>query len=102
MEHRFVVIWTRESRTDLEDIFDFLAKDSITAAGNVVGSILDREQQLAQVAESGPVQPTFGTRFTYRYLVEGNYKIIFHLSGSTVYVDTVFDTRQHPGKMRLK
>ena len=34
----------------------------------------------------------------HRYLVEGNYKIIYKIVYSTVFITGVFDTRQEPNK----
>jgi len=35
----------------------------------------------------------------HRYLVEGNYKIIYKVIGKEVYITDIFDTRQGPEKM---
>jgi len=36
----------------------------------------------------------------YRYLVEGNYKIIYRIKDESIVVDSVFDCRQNPVKMK--
>jgi plasmid stabilization system protein ParE len=36
----------------------------------------------------------------HRYLVEGNYKIIYRIINNDVYITDVFDTRQNPEKMK--
>lgn len=36
----------------------------------------------------------------HRYLIKGNYKIIYKLQGSTVYITDVFDSRQDPKKLK--
>ncbi len=36
----------------------------------------------------------------HRYLVEGNYKIIYRLIDQEVFITDVFDTRQDPRKMK--
>lgn len=36
----------------------------------------------------------------HRYLVEGNYKIIYRIDDPIVFVTDIFDTRQDPGKMK--
>jgi len=35
----------------------------------------------------------------YRYIVEGNYKIIYWVDLATVHIAAVFDSRQNPDKM---
>jgi hypothetical protein len=37
----------------------------------------------------------------YRYLVEGNYKIIYSLDDKVLYVEAVVDTRQNPTKLKV-
>ena len=38
----------------------------------------------------------------HRYIVEGNYKIIYIVIDSTIYITDVFDCRQNPDKMKRK
>ncbi|MFK7900750.1 MAG: type II toxin-antitoxin system RelE/ParE family toxin [Cyclobacteriaceae bacterium] len=103
MPNKFTVLWSDESKTDLDTIFDSYSEYSMDYAKNVVSSVLSREEQLSTFPLSGSYQypDIFNNR--YRYLVEGNYKIIYHVSEneSIVYVDTIFDTRQEPSKLRL-
>lgn len=96
------VIWTDESMGDLEVIYDFLAEKSRKSAKNVVQSILARTRQLEAFPESGSPQETdMSVRSTYRYLVEGNYKIIYSNEGNALYEEAVVDTRQDPSGTRI-
>jgi len=36
----------------------------------------------------------------HRYLVEGNYKIIYRIINNNVYITDIFDCRQNPEKMK--
>jgi toxin ParE1/3/4 len=36
----------------------------------------------------------------HRYLVEGNYKIIYRLINNDIYITDIFDCRQNPEKMK--
>ena len=36
----------------------------------------------------------------YRYLVEGNYKIIYIIINDSVFITDIFDCRQNPEKMK--
>ena len=75
------VIWTDESLNDLEVIYDFIAEQSSKSAKKVIQSILSRTRQLEAFPQSGsPQQETdLKIKREYRYLVEGNYKIIYSL-----------------------
>lgn len=92
------VIWTTEALDDLLDIEAFIS--DATTAENIVDRILAKSRQLENFPESGRKQPT-QTKQEYRYLLEGNYKIIYSYRKNTVYIHTVFDTRQDPGKLKV-
>jgi toxin ParE1/3/4 len=36
----------------------------------------------------------------HRYIVEGNYKIIYRLIDNEIYITDIFDCRQNPTKMK--
>jgi plasmid stabilization system protein ParE len=96
------VIWTDESLGDLEAIYDFLAEKSPKAAKKAAMSILARARQLETFPESGSPQETDKTvSRSYRYLVEGHYKIVYSVVGKTLYVEAVVDTRQDPANERI-
>ncbi|WP_162339536.1 type II toxin-antitoxin system RelE/ParE family toxin [Cyclobacterium salsum] len=96
------VIWTDESLGDLEAIYDFLVAKSPQAAKMLAISILARTRQLETFPESGSPQDTDKTvSRSYRYLVEGNYKIIYSVEGKAVYVEAVVATRQDPAGTRV-
>ena len=72
------VFWTDTARFQLEDIFNYY-KDtaSLKVARKLVKQIIERTIQLEKNPNSGSKEPLLSDRkFEYRYLVEGNYKII--------------------------
>lgn len=98
------VIWSDEAINDLETIYDFLAEKSQPSAQRVVESVLFRSKQLESFPESGAIQELVKPNTkVYRYLVEGNYKIIYNyqVENQTVYISTIFDTRHDPMIIRL-
>ncbi|MEQ9422855.1 MAG: type II toxin-antitoxin system RelE/ParE family toxin [Cyclobacteriaceae bacterium] len=91
------VIWTDESFSDLEVIFDFLAEKSLSAANKMVAKILSRTRQLEQFPESGSrlSLPQIDEN-KYRFLVEGNYKIVYSNYPGKVIINTIIDSRRNP------
>jgi toxin ParE1/3/4 len=85
----------------LRDIFDFLAEFSEEAAFRVITRILDKTEFLKDgFTGIGQREPLLTHKSDiYRYLVEGNYKIIYRMKGDRVIIDTVFDVRQNPNKL---
>ena len=96
------VFWTDTARFQLEDIFNYYKdKASISIAKKLVKQIIDRTIQLEKKPNSGPKEPLLSERkFEYRYLVEGNYKIIYWKQDNYIKIATVFDCRQNPEKMK--
>ncbi|MDO6438191.1 type II toxin-antitoxin system RelE/ParE family toxin [Cyclobacterium sp. 1_MG-2023] len=96
------VIWTDESMGDLEVIYDFIAEKSRKSAKNVVQSILSKTRQLETFPESGsPYETNISIGVSYRFLVQGNYKIIYSIERDALYVEAVVDTRQDPASLRF-
>ncbi|MDZ7934690.1 MAG: type II toxin-antitoxin system RelE/ParE family toxin [Emticicia sp.] len=93
----FTTIWTNEAFDDLLQIEDFLGIDK---ASKVIDKIIERTRRLENFPLSGKIQQT-QTRQEYRFLVEGNYKIIYSFRGNKVYINAIFDTRQDPEKLKV-
>ena len=98
------VVWSDEALNDLETIYDFIAEDSQPAAQRIVESILSRSRQLESFPESGARQQAIkSNNKEYRYLIEGNYKVIYSYQpkSQTVHITVIFDTRYDPEKLRV-
>jgi plasmid stabilization system protein ParE len=82
--------WTEEAATWLEDIYNYLAKDSPDAAGRVVKGIYDKAQILAEFPEIGHKYRT-EPEGDIRILLYGHYRIAYFFRRSgTVEVLGVF------------
>jgi len=98
------VIWSDTALQDMETIYDFLAQNSQPAAQRIIETILSRAKQVESFPESGVKQETIEPAIKeYRYLIEGNYKIIYsyQTETQTVHIATIFDTRYNPEKMQV-
>jgi len=96
------VFWTETALEMLEDIYAYYKSEAnIDIAKHLVKKIVNRTLQLKTNPQSGPREPLLEQRkFEYRYLVEGNYKIIYWKENNYVNIAAVFDTRQNPLKIR--
>jgi plasmid stabilization system protein ParE len=96
------VVWIDESVYDLEIIYDFLAEKSFNSATKIIDAILSRTRQLESFPQSGQVvENDKKYEKEYRYLVEGNYKIIYRLDEKAIFILAVTDTRQNPTKLKI-
>ncbi len=95
------IVWTIPAKRDLQSIYDYLAEISETIAYRQVIKILDKTALLETgFDEIGQAEPLLKhTGKNYRYLVSGNYKIIYRVDDDALHIITVFDTRQNPNKL---
>ena len=96
------VIWTEPAKLQLREITDYLRREAGANTANKIRSrIAARPRILAANPHAGQREETLADRDEgFRYLVEGNYKIVYYAAGEMVYVVTVFDCRRDPAGMR--
>lgn len=72
------VRWTKTALTDLEEIGDFIAKDSVRYADLTVSKLFESPNILEKNPRAGKVVPELNNE-SIRQLVRGSYRIIYHL-----------------------
>lgn len=95
------VVWTDFAIRNLKEIFDFYSTNANKKVAHKIRSrILTSAKQLENNPKSGPFESNL-TRLNknHRYLVSGNYKLIYRIVDQKVIINDVFDTRQNPSKM---
>jgi toxin ParE1/3/4 len=95
------VFWSDTALNQLKDIFYYYkVKANSKVTKSIVSKIVNRTIQLERNPRSGQKEPLLAKRkFEYRYLVEGNYKIIYWIENNYIKIATVFDSRQNPKKL---
>ena len=95
------IVWTDFAVENLKDIFDYYSnKASKRTAHEIRKQILNSTKQLIKNPKSGQIEFNLEIlKQNHRYLVSGNYKIIYRLNGNEIIINDVFDTRQNPVKM---
>jgi toxin ParE1/3/4 len=94
------VFFTDEALADIDQIHEYYREVAPLIADKLILKIIDKTLQLEQYSLSGPTEPIlseFG--ISRRFLVEGNYKIVYQVIDGLVYITQVFDARQNPPKM---
>ena len=96
------IVWTDFAIENLKIIFDFYsAKASKKVAHQIRKKILESTKQLIIQPKSGQKELNLEKlNQDYRYIVIGNYKIIYRIHQNEVIINDVFDTRQNPEKMK--
>lgn len=98
-----VVIWMPEALETLENIRLYLHKnDAPRAAAKLVQKLRKQSGHLANNPELGIKEPLLAEEPEgYRSLiVSKRYKLIYFIENETVYIDAIYDCRQHPYKLR--
>lgn len=95
------IIWTDFAIENLKQIFDYYSeKANKKVAHKIRKQILETAKQLILNPESGQLEYNLETlERKHRYLVSGDYKIIYRISNNEVIINDVFDARQNPAKM---
>lgn len=95
------IFWTEFASNQLLQIFDFYKyRANIDIGKKIVSQIVDRTVLLKQSPFVGTKEPLLENRKKdYRYLVDGNYKIIYFIEDNNIKISSVFDCRQNPKKI---
>ena len=94
--------WTDPAMMDLLRIFEYVENTlGFDAADNLSNKIIAKTDILVDFPELGTIEQELKNRvITFRYLIEGYFKIIYHVEENLVKIDYVFDTRQNPKNLK--
>ena len=98
------VFWTKFALNSLSAIYKYYKVNvSLTIATNIRDGILSSTNQLEKHSLSGQIEVNLlDLEKGHRYIIRGNYKIIYMIQNRNVYVTDVFDTRQNPDKLTYR
>ena len=95
------IIWANLAVRSLKEIFLF---HKLTAGRRIAlkikSGIFSATRQLLEQPEMGPLEASLEKlNEGHRYLVNGNYKVVYKIVNEGILVTDLFDTRQEPTKM---
>ncbi len=95
------VLWMRNAIENIDSIFEYYYYGvNAELAQKIKDAIIKRTFQLESNPKLGQKEKLLlNRRSEYRYLVEGNYKIIYWIDREFIKIAFVFDTRQNPAKI---
>jgi toxin ParE1/3/4 len=82
------IIWTDKALKDLEDIGEYISKDSVVYARNVVSKLFKSPVILKEMPRAGRIVPELN-REDVRELIRGNYRIVYLIKEASVEILTV-------------
>lgn len=97
------LIWSKEARQDLEEIFRYYSTLSFKVAMSYSEELLKAGERLKQLPEMGPKEPNLEhLNRNYRYvLVVRTYKLIYLYENNVCSILMVWDCRQNPNFMKV-
>ncbi|MDW3197001.1 MAG: type II toxin-antitoxin system RelE/ParE family toxin [Cytophagales bacterium] len=87
------VIWTNNALLDLNEIGEYIAKDSPKYAEITVSKLYYKVEVLVEYPKIGRVVPE-AERENLRELIEGNYRIIYEIAEDSIYIMSVHHSSQ--------
>ncbi len=96
------VHWTAFAVNELKSIFIYYrAVAGGAVAENIRKTILNTAKFIGKYPNMGMLEENLEDLDQgHRYIVEGNYKIIYLILDGEIYITDVFDCRQNPQKIR--
>jgi addiction module RelE/StbE family toxin len=88
------VNWTETAINHLAAIREYIAQDSPEYARRLVDRLTRRSKQIAAFPLSGRVVPEYEIE-QVREVIEGSYRIIYHITADQIDVLAVIHTSQH-------
>ena len=97
-----IVLWSDSAIDELQEIYDYYKlKASKQIADKISNAIIDQTLLLEDNPRMGQREEIFRDKYKeIRYLVEGNYKIVYLIEDEIVTIATVFDCRQNPKRLK--
>ena len=95
------VFWTKYALDSLSTVYYYYRNNvNVNIASNIRDSILSSTKQLEKFPQSGQTEELLmNLEEGHRYIIRGNYKIIYKVQTNKVYITDVFDTRQNPERI---
>ncbi|MBU0763964.1 MAG: type II toxin-antitoxin system RelE/ParE family toxin [Bacteroidetes bacterium] len=95
------VVWDRVAKANLDDIYDYIAKDSMQAARMVKKELIKLAGSLNDFPEKYSQEEYLSDEpENYRSVSKWSYKIIYEVTKESVIIADIFHTSQDPQKIK--
>jgi toxin ParE1/3/4 len=84
----YSVVWSPRAIADVNDLAEYIARDSVAYASAVVAKILETTRTLNNFPSSGRIVPEFNDK-TIREKLVYSYRIIYRIEDNIVTITTV-------------
>jgi plasmid stabilization system protein ParE len=87
------VIWSPNAIVSIQNIYDYIYKQSPQNASLVVDFLFDLGDKLAIFPEKNPIEPVFNSQ-EIRFFPKWNFKIVYRIELNRIYILDIFSTLQ--------
>jgi addiction module RelE/StbE family toxin len=84
------VVWTEQALERLQEIEDFISRDSPEAAVRFIDKLIQRGDSLARFPAVGRQVPELGLS-VIREIIEGSYRIVYRVTPERIEILTAFE-----------
>ncbi|MBI3605075.1 MAG: type II toxin-antitoxin system RelE/ParE family toxin [Nitrospirae bacterium] len=97
MSHKYFVRWTETAEEDLNNIIEDIAEENPHRALEVLENLRRKALHLNTLPERGRIVPELKDHgiTLFRELIFAPWRMIYRISGETVYVLALFDSRRN-------
>ncbi len=101
VKRKLPVRWDPKAREILDDIYEHIAEDSVDAARHVKKSLIQLGGSLGHFPEKYSREEYLADEpENYRSVSKWRYKLIYEVTDKHVIISDVFNSSQHPSKIR--
>jgi plasmid stabilization system protein ParE len=95
------ILWDRLAKDSLDNIYSYIAEDSISAARNVKKELIKLVNSLNDFPQKFSVEEYLADEpENYRSVSKWNYKIIYEVTEECIIILDLFHTSQNPIKIK--
>jgi plasmid stabilization system protein ParE len=94
------ILWDRLAKKHLDNIYDYIEKDSVIAARMVKKELIKLAHNLNDFPEKFSIEEYLADEpENYRSVSKWSYKIIYEVTDDCIIITDIFHTSQHPSKI---
>jgi plasmid stabilization system protein ParE len=98
---RLPIRWDKLAKRNLDDIYNYIAKDSLLAAKKVKKELIKLAHSLNDFPEKFSIEEFLTDEpENYRSVSKWSYKIIYEITEDCIIIVDLFHTSQHPSKIK--
>ncbi|MBS3771807.1 MAG: type II toxin-antitoxin system RelE/ParE family toxin [Bacteroidales bacterium] len=101
VKKKLPIRWDRKAKEHLDEIYEYIAEDSIDAARYVKKKLIELAHSLNDFPEKYSKEEYLADEpEDYKSVSKWSYKIIYEITDEYLIIADIFHTSQHPSKIR--